>query len=178
MCLARKSVVVAWAPKRHAEVAVQCRPDYSAGVAEVGPRRGDVMRPKNMSLWAASAGGLALLALLALAPRAAHADVVNPEDEACEGKRQGDACEADGRRGRCEPGECCRNDYSQGTPPSTVCSPCQTCRQGPPGSNAGKEAPESSGCAASPGAPGVLGGLGLLAGLALVIGLHRTRRPR
>lgn len=131
---------------------------------------------QNLQPLAARAFGLALLALGVLAPMGAHADVVNPEDEACEGKRQGDACEADGRRGRCEPGQCCRNDYSQGTPPRTVCSPCQTCRQGPPDPKDGKGEEEKSGCATSPGAPGVLGGLGVLAGLALVVGLRRTRR--
>ena len=75
---------------------------------------------------------------------AATAEEKNPDAIACEGKREGDPCqrtvvvkptdgEAETRRqpGVCRTGECCTLDYSKGSPPESVCSPCLTCQPGP-----------------------------------------------
>lgn len=108
--------------------------------------------------------------LLLTAPTTAGADVIDPAEEACDGRDRGDACTVEGgESGTCQPGECCRNDYSQGTPPQQVCSACLTCQ---PGGDAGDE----DGCAAAPGAPGGAGALAVLAGLILAVGLRRSRR--
>lgn len=108
--------------------------------------------------------GLALGALLIVAAPA-RADVIDPTEDACRGKSRGDACTADGKGGTCQPDRCCRLDYSNGTPPGQVCEDCLTCKPG-----------GDDGCVATPGAPGATGALALLAGLALAIGLRRSRR--
>lgn len=68
-----------------------------------------------------------LLAALAL-PHVAIADVIDPAEEACSGKSEGTACSASGVSGTCQPGQCCKLDYSNGTPPTSKCSPCQVCK--------------------------------------------------
>jgi MYXO-CTERM domain-containing protein len=92
---------------------------------------------------------LRLLALPALAAAClvaspAFADEKNADAEACQGKQEGDTCqrtvvwkpeggEAQERRepGVCRMGECCTLDYSKGSPPESVCTPCLTCQPGP-----------------------------------------------
>ncbi|MCA9548379.1 MAG: hypothetical protein KC613_28450 [Myxococcales bacterium] len=112
-----------------------------------------------------------IIAGLVLAAAPAFADVISPEEDACRGKTQGAACSADGRDGTCQPDECCRNDYSNGVPPQTVCGDCFTCKAGAAASGGSDD---EKGCAAAPG--GALGAGSLLAGLALAFGLWRTRR--
>lgn len=59
----------------------------------------------------------------------AFGDVIEPSEEACKGKKKGDACDLSGKAGACDDAECCKLDYSQGTPPKSVCSPCQKCKE-------------------------------------------------
>lgn len=91
-------------------------------------------------------------AALATASPAA-ADVIDPGQEACQGKAEGDACSAAGTSGTCQPGECCKNDYSQGTPPKSVCGPCLLCKQGG-GVDQGDAGPSSGGTTTSSDAGG------------------------
>ncbi len=127
-----------------------------------------------------------LLTLMWLFPAAAFADVIAPDEAECDGKARGAACSG----GTCQDAECCRNDYSQGVPPRSVCSPCLRCKGGappppseppPPPSQQRQFAPPPPGSAApapgsaapAPGttapptktgclaAPGAPGGLGL-----------------
>ncbi|MCB9542096.1 MAG: MYXO-CTERM sorting domain-containing protein [bacterium] len=106
------------------------------------------------------------LGTLLLFSAAAHADVIDPTEDACRDKSRGDACAADGKSGTCQPDRCCRLDYSNGTPPGEVCEDCLTCKPGG----------DDDGCVASPGTPGGAGAVAFLAGLALAIGLRRSRR--
>lgn len=84
-----------------------------------------------------------LLCLAALAlPTSAAA---NPAVQACEGKREGDACglmkmvkppgggelQRSTVPGTCRADECCDLDYSKGSPPETVCHACTACKEGP-----------------------------------------------
>ena len=88
----------------------------------------------------------------------------NPAVQACEGKREGEACgltklvkPTDGgelRRstvpGTCRADECCDLDYSKGSPPETVCHACLACTEGPadlaaPAPSAGDPAPPAGG---------------------------------
>lgn len=94
---------------------------------------------------------------------AAHADVIDIAEEQCLDAERGDRC--DEGRGTCEADTCCRLDYSQGTPPGEVCGDCLTCQ---------KRHDDDGGCDAGLAGPVGLGALGL--GLALFIGLRRTRR--
>lgn len=112
---------------------------------------------------------------LGLLATPALADVVNPEEEACEGRSAGDVCDADGRTGRCETGQCCRNRYGGGSDvPTRVCAACLKCQQAPPGAPPPDD-DKKSGCDSAPGAPGPLGGLAVLIGLGLAVGLGRGR---
>jgi hypothetical protein len=87
---------------------------------------------------------IASLGVVCLWSSPASADEKNPDVIACEGKREGEACqrtvvvkpddgEAHQRRepGVCRMGECCTLDYSKGSPPESVCAPCLTCQSGP-----------------------------------------------
>ena len=58
------------------------------------------------------------------------ADLIDPTEEACTNSNEGDSCgDRDGiRDGTCQPAECCRLDYSNGTPPETVCNDCLKCQ--------------------------------------------------
>jgi MYXO-CTERM domain-containing protein len=105
---------------------------------------------------------LALVALGAcLVALPASADEKNADVLACEGKSEGDPCqrtvvvkpddgEAQQRRepGVCRMGECCKLDYSKGSPPESVCTPCLTCQPGPsdaePGGNGTAQAPSEA----------------------------------
>ncbi|MFN3198226.1 MAG: hypothetical protein ACE366_07380 [Bradymonadia bacterium] len=60
----------------------------------------------------------------------ASADVIDPREGLCNGKSKGDVCEGYGTKGTCQTAQCCRNDYSQGTPPKTVCNDCLKCKPG------------------------------------------------
>jgi hypothetical protein len=86
----------------------------------------------------------ALLALAGFAS-AARADEKNPAVEACVGKTEGNPCTharvmqddegraaPQGEPGVCRPDECCTLDYSQGSPPKSVCNPCLACQAGAP----------------------------------------------
>lgn len=81
------------------------------------------LRPTLSAL--ALAGG----ALLSGGP--AHADVISPDQAACSQSAKGARCEMFGTVGHCGEARCCRNDYSNGPPPTQVCSPCLRCVAGP-----------------------------------------------
>jgi hypothetical protein len=129
-----------------------------------------------------------LILILSLSAAPAMADVIDPAEEACRSKAKDASCNAD-QPGTCQDGECCRNDYSNGVPPSTVCSPCLVCKPGTsgdkdmasapdsaPDSGAGEPTPEDkSGCAAA--GPGSLGMWSILGGL-VALGSLRRRRPQ
>lgn len=127
---------------------------------------------------------LTLSATLLLCAAPAWADVIDPAEADCQGKAKGDACES----GTCQDGECCRNDYSEGTPPKTVCSPCLLCKAGQPagedmaqadqgqpdqGAPAEKQPEEKDGCAAV--GEQSTGMLSLLAGAFALVTLRRRR---
>ena len=94
--------------------------------------------------------GLAL-ALFVVAPASlASAKEKDPAVEACAGKAAGAPCatqrpvKADGadlsyrnEPGTCQDEECCELDYSQGSPPKSVCAACLSCKAG------GSDAPSS-----------------------------------
>jgi hypothetical protein len=123
---------------------------------------------------------LTLSATLLLCAAPAWADAIDPAEAECQGKAKGDACES----GTCQDGECCRNDYSEGTPPKTVCSPCLLCKAGQPAgedmaqADQGRPAPdkqpeEKDGCAAVGGQN--TGMWSLLAGALALVTLRRRR---
>ena len=59
---------------------------------------------------------------------AAQADLIDPAQAVCSQKAKGAACTAEhGGKGTCQTARCCRNDYSKGTPPGTICSDCLKC---------------------------------------------------
>jgi hypothetical protein len=72
---------------------------------------------------------LALVAFftVASASAAARADVISNEEGACQGKAAGDACDLDGKAGRCATSTCSRNDYSDGPPPKQKQVECLLC---------------------------------------------------
>jgi hypothetical protein len=70
---------------------------------------------------------LTLAAVLSLAVAALHADVIDPREDACRGRRAGDTC---GGGGRCVQSTCGRNDYSGGVPPKSIRVSCLLC-EGP-----------------------------------------------
>ena len=143
-----------------------------------------------------------LCALFVTTP--ALADLVDPEVASCGEASQGDACEmGDGSMGTCQPGECCRLDYStDASTPATVCSDCLRCAAGEPpaggqmanggamaaggamanggadgpagGSDGGKD-DDDSGCSAGLSSQAGLGVLALLFGGLLAVRLRRTR---
>lgn len=138
-----------------------------------------------------------LAASLLLLATPAYADVIDPNEDVCVGKAKGDACNIDGgsNMGTCKDGECCRLDYSNGTPPKTACSPCLICNAAPittttpppeqpadPAKPADpaqptpekKQPAESSSCAAA--GPGATSLLSLLAGAFMFTNLRRRRR--
>ncbi len=87
---------------------------------------------------------ICVLSLLLIQP--AWADVVDPTEEVCTGAEVGDPCNADefetgsNLSGTCQEDECCRNDYTNGSPPETVCEPCLTCQMTPDEPDAEAEA--------------------------------------
>lgn len=95
----------------------------------------------------------------------AFADVVLPENEACEQAQAGDACTAEGVSGTCQDSMCCR-----ATPEGSDCSACLKCEASP-------DEESTEGCAAAPAspAPESLVWLALL-GAGVLIGARRTRR--
>jgi hypothetical protein len=82
-----------------------------------------------------------LLILTWLLPVAASADLIAPDEAECDGKQRGAPCAAPDGAGTCQDDRCCRNDYSQGTPPRTVCSPCLRCKAGAPPPSTGPTPP-------------------------------------
>lgn len=82
--------------------------------------------PVRESLRAACLG--AVLGVLCV-PRvhAGQAPDDPPEVAACSGKKSGDACEFRGKSGACRSTTCNRLDYSQGSPPEVIESPCLDC---------------------------------------------------
>jgi hypothetical protein len=136
----------------------------------------------NTSLRALLAASILLLAT------PAFADVIDPNEDACSGKAKGDACDLNGGQGggACQDGECCRLDYSNGTPPKTVCEPCLLCNAAPiitttpPPEQPAEPTPEkkqpeeSSSCAAA--GPGATSMLSLLAGAFMLTNMRRRRR--
>jgi hypothetical protein len=155
----------------------------------------------------------AIAAIVALAlsiTGSAAADEKDPRVEACAGKSEGATCAAktpvkeEGKdlRFRDEPGtcqaeECCELDYSQGSPPKSVCAACLSCKPGaalPPPADGGNadggdvEPPRSSGGdeppATSPGKKGcAIGGTNTPSGalvllvIAAISGRATRRQP-
>jgi MYXO-CTERM domain-containing protein len=71
----------------------------------------------------------------------ARADLPPSEDvEVCSGSKAGDACEAEGKSGKCVTHSCSRLDYSGGTPPESVSYDCLRCDE----SGAAAPEPEAS----------------------------------
>jgi hypothetical protein len=111
-------------------------------------------------------------------------DVIDPAEDACSGKAKGASCDS-GQAGTCQDGECCRNDYSNGPPPTTVCSPCLVCKPGaapatdpadePEKTGTGEPPAAKSGGCASTGA-GSLGMWSILGGLGALGALRRKKR--
>jgi len=62
-----------------------------------------------------------------------HADILDPAEQACAGRSNGDTCSDSGET--CQEGECCRNIYngdSNGDDSfETVCEPCLECKATP-----------------------------------------------
>ena len=132
----------------------------------------------------------------------AAAEEKDPRVEACAAKSEGATCAAktpvkeEGKdlRFRDEPGtcqaeECCELDYSQGSPPKSVCAACLSCKPGaalPPPADGGNadggevEPPRSSGGdeppATSPGKKGcAIGGPTASLGVFALLAIRRRR---
>jgi MYXO-CTERM domain-containing protein len=74
--------------------------------------------------------GLAL-AMTVPIDAAAQSPAAGPDEAACQGKQDGDACTLiNGTAGACGPGTCSRLDYSQGSPPKATEEPCTVCVAG------------------------------------------------
>lgn len=124
------------------------------------------------------------LASIVFASSTASADLIDPSEDACAGKKQGQACDADGvgGEGHCAASTCSRNDYSEGTPPKSVDYDCVVCKPGaapeaksdskPVASSEGDKPKNKSGCAVGPNPVSLAS---LAAGL-LVIGFVTRRR--
>lgn len=70
------------------------------------------------------------VALLALAPSVAQADIISDEEANCRSQKAGDACTIAGEAGTCQKSTCARNDYSEGVPPKTKQVECMVCKPG------------------------------------------------
>jgi MYXO-CTERM domain-containing protein len=89
--------------------------------------------------------GCLLVCLVGVAVPSAAAAASNPAVDACNGKREGEACgmmklvkpagggelERKTVPGACRADECCDLDYSKGSPPESVCHACLACKEGP-----------------------------------------------
>jgi MYXO-CTERM domain-containing protein len=136
---------------------------------------------------------------VALAGTPALADVISNEEGACQQKAAGDACDLDGKAGKCTKSTCGRNDYSDGVPPKSIqveCLLCEPAKDEPtevpaktdakattvePTKTAGEakntEVPKTKGCAnASIGEPSTAIGSAVLGIVLLGLGWRR-RRP-
>lgn len=91
-------------------------------------------RQQSNSAWSRTGriglGCGAALLLTVAAPQAVFGDVIEPDEAACQSKNLGDACSGGGVSGSCQTSECCKLDYSSGTPPKSVCSACLRCKDG------------------------------------------------
>jgi hypothetical protein len=132
-----------------------------------------------------------------------YADLIDVDRQACAGKTDGDKCVGDSdREGVCKPGDCCKLDYSNGTPPKIKCTECLKCNHSAPAQTAKvpeqtAKAPEqaaqeppppptgptkteqttkSGGCAAAGGQHTTTLWI-LLAGAMILTNLRRRRRP-
>jgi outer membrane biosynthesis protein TonB len=84
----------------------------------------------------------AALPLLLLAPAVAHADVIAPDEAACQSGKEGDVCDLDnGVKGKCAKAKCHRNDYSDGPPPKSITSDCLKCIEASDGAAADSATP-------------------------------------
>lgn len=70
------------------------------------------------------------VALLALTPCVAQADIISDEEANCRSQKAGDACTIAGEAGTCQKSTCARNDYSEGVPPKTKQVECMVCKPG------------------------------------------------
>ena len=137
----------------------------------------------------------ALLGSLLIAP-VASADVIDPTAVACASATEaGEPCqiivededEETVIEGTCQPGECCTQDYSNGSPPETVCGECFLCEAGPAdatadasggdasssGGGSSSSSDDSGGCAGAPGGEWLTSLFSLLLGAGLVATLRR-----
>jgi hypothetical protein len=90
--------------------------------------------------------------VLLLAASFASADVIGPNEEACQKRRAGEACRVDGRAGTCADSTCSRIDYSGGKGPrGTVQFPCLVCKADGP---ALRDVPSRGADLGPPSAPG------------------------
>jgi hypothetical protein len=122
-----------------------------------------------------------------------YADLIDVDRQACAGKTDGDKCVGDSdREGVCKPGDCCKLDYSNGTPPKIKCTECLKCnhsapaqtatapdqgaQQAPTGTTKTEQTTKSGGCAAA-GGQHTTTLWSLLAGAMILTNLRRRRRP-
>lgn len=100
--------------------------------------------------------GLAVAATLALTASPAAADVVPPEEMACELSRAGASCSVDGASGQCVESTCSRLDYARwdggGDGPPTTTYDCLICE-----TEEGGEPDDEGGCSVGAGTPGTSG---------------------
>ena len=131
----------------------------------------------------------AIAVLVVSAPSLASADVIPPEETACQGSKvKGDACTlATGGKGTCQDSTCTHLDYSRdASTPGSITSPCLKCLDGSgevpvaAGRDAGDAInPEKAGgCSLAPSSPAgrdllALGFAGVFSALFLV---RRRRR--
>jgi MYXO-CTERM domain-containing protein len=73
-------------------------------------------------------------AVAALGAAPVHADLIDPGEEACGGKEEGDECDLEGGQGSgvCAKQTCSKLDYSEGTPPKSKDYDCLRCQPGEP----------------------------------------------
>jgi hypothetical protein len=109
------------------------------------------------------------LFVLLLAASSASADVIGPDQEACQRRRAGDACRIDGRGGTCSDSTCSRIDYSGGNGPrGTVQFSCLVCKADRP---ALRDVPSRSADLNPPSAPGEKGTTSCAVTGAVAVGL-------
>ncbi len=75
----------------------------------------------------------------------AWADVIPPNQTACQSKQEGDSCQTtDNLSGTCTKDKCTRLDYSDGTPPSSVEYDCLICKSSSSTDNANNSSTNSN----------------------------------
>jgi len=114
---------------------------------------------------------LALAGVLSLTIAALHADVIDPREDACRGRRAGDTC---GGGGRCVQSTCGRNDYSGGVPPKSISVSCLLCQgESGAGTAPGYSSSEKARPSGQAGTTAAIGGAVLATGVLFAFLWHR-----